>query len=75
MMMLLVLVWNLVPLTRMLLRLRQTETRMQNDQDEKRTPAETERLTREVMKRMLQTPPKPHEDALKKKKAAKKKSK
>jgi len=38
--------------------------------DEKRTPTETAQMAREVMKRMLQTPPTPHV----KKKPMKKKS-
>ena len=43
------------------------------DDPEKRTPAETAQMAQEVMRRMLATPPKPHEDVPKKR--AKKKSK
>ena len=34
--------------------------------DEKRTPEETAQMAQEVMRRMLATPPKPHEDVPKK---------
>ena len=40
--------------------------------DEERTPAETAQIARDVMKRMLQTPPTPHEDVPKKRTAKKK---
>jgi hypothetical protein len=48
-----------------------TEQQMQ-ESDEQRTPEEAEKMAREVMKRMLQTPPTPH---VPKEKAAKKKLK
>lgn len=44
----------------------------QEPSEETRTPEEAEKLAREVMKRMLSTPPTPH---VPKAKAAKKKSK
>lgn len=34
---------------------------MPNDPDEKRSPAETAQLAREVMRRMIESPPRPHE--------------
>jgi hypothetical protein len=48
------------------------EPQMSSD-PEKRTPAETEQMARDVMRRMLETPPQTHEDVPKKR--AKKKSK
>jgi len=41
---------------------------------EKRTPADTAQLAREVMRRMLDTPPQPHEQMPKKRPKKKSKS-
>jgi hypothetical protein len=35
------------------------------DQDEQRSPEEASALARDVMKRMMQSPPKPHEQIVK----------
>ena len=59
--MLILLVLQLPALARMILRQTSPETAMPDQPDEKRSPAETARLARDVMRRMTQTPPKPHE--------------
>jgi hypothetical protein len=62
---------NLVPIRRMLLAILQWSARMPND-PEKRSEAETQQLAREVMKRMLATPPTPHVPKKKKSKSRRK---
>jgi hypothetical protein len=46
---------------------------MQND-PEKRTPSETAQMARDVMRRMLETPPQPHDEMPKKRAKTKSKS-
>jgi hypothetical protein len=72
-MMILVLILNLLTIRRMLLELTNPERKMQNQEppNDERTPEEAEKLARETMRRVLQTPPTPH---VPKKTAAKKKS-
>jgi hypothetical protein len=72
--MVLALILNLLPIRRMLRFLKNLERKMQDQEpsEETRTPEEAEKLAREVMKRMLSTPPTPH---VPKEKAAKKKLK
>ncbi len=70
-MMILLVILNLGAATRRLLRLPLQEPQMPSD-PEKRTPDETAQMARQVMKRMLETPPQPHQAMPKK---AKKKSK
>jgi hypothetical protein len=68
--MILLVILNLLPIRRMLRRLCPQETRMPDDQDENQRPkAEAEKLTRDLMKRMLSLPPKPHEKMKAKKKS------
>jgi hypothetical protein len=63
--MILLLIWNLLPVARMLLPMpKKPETA---DQDQ-RTPEEASALARSVMKRMLATPPMPHVQKKSKKK-------
>lgn len=62
----LLLIWNLRLLARILLRLARPETQMPNDQDDQRPPKETAQLARDVMRRMIASPPKPHEKMTKK---------
>ena len=71
MMMILLVILNLPAIRRMLLWSNPQEPPM-ND-PEKRTPAETAQMARDVMRRMLETPPRTHEQMPKKQ--AKKKSK
>jgi hypothetical protein len=67
-MMLILLVLNLPALARMILRRTSTEIAMPNDPpDDKRSPKETAHLARDVMRRMMASPPKPHEKLTKKK--------
>jgi len=68
-MMLILLVLNLPALARMILRRPSPEIAMPNDQDDKRSPKETAQLARDVMRRMIEAPPKPHEKLTKKKKS------
>jgi hypothetical protein len=72
--MILLIILNLPPIRRMLRVLANPERRMQDQEpsEETRTPEEAEKLAREVMKRMLATPPTPR---VPKEKAAKKKTK
>jgi hypothetical protein len=63
------LIWNLLPVARMLLRMpKKPETA---DQDQ-RTPEEASALARSVMTRMLATPPTPHVQKKPKKKSRQK---
>lgn len=72
--MILLIILNLSPIRRMLRRLANPERAMQDQEpsEDARTPEEAEKLAREVMKRMLSTPPTPH---VPKEKAAKRKLK
>lgn len=54
---------NLPALSRMILRRPDPETQMPDEPDDKRSTKETAQLARNVMKRMLATPPTPHADA------------
>ncbi|MFZ1100515.1 MAG: hypothetical protein WAN26_14060 [Steroidobacteraceae bacterium] len=57
----LLLIWNLRALARILLGLRKPETQMPDQPDDQRSPKEAAQLARETMRRMIATPPKPHE--------------
>jgi hypothetical protein len=70
-MMILIVILNLGALARRLLRRKPQEAAL-ND-PEKRPPAETAQMARDVMRRMLESPPQTHEQMPKKQ--AKKKSK
>jgi hypothetical protein len=64
---------NLVPIRRMLWAILQRSARMPND-PEKRTPEQTAQMARDVMRRMLESAPKPHDQMKKSKSSSRKRS-
>lgn len=64
-MMMILLVLNLPALARMILRrTTRTEIEMPQNPDDSRSPKEAAQLARDVMRRMTESPPKPHEKVL-----------
>ena len=57
----LLLIWNLRALARILLTAARPETQMPEELDDQRSPKEAAQLARDTMRRMIATPPKPHE--------------
>jgi hypothetical protein len=68
----LLLIWNVRALARILLRPSRPETQMPKDRDDQRSPKEAAQLARDTIRRMIASPPKPHEKMTKKKRAKKK---